>query len=131
MRGIRELVAEALERVDGLSPAEVAEAIEGGGGVLVDVREQGERVRHGAIDGDLHVPRAALEFAADPSLPSHPPDLDPDRRVILYCASGVRSALAGHTLLRMGYTRVAHLTGGLHAWVADGRPVERSGSSAP
>lgn len=128
VRGIRELVAEALERIDRLTPAEVAAATEHGDAVLVDVREHAERIRHGTIAGDLHVPRAALEFAADPSLPSHPPDLDPDTRVILYCASGVRSALAGDTLLRMGYARVGHLTGGIHAWLADGRPVEPVGS---
>lgn len=127
VRGIRELVADALERIDRLSPAEVAATIDRGEAVLVDVREHPERVRHGVIAGDLHVPRAALEFAADPSLPSHPPDLDPERRVILYCASGVRSALAGDTLRRMGYGRVGHLTGGIHAWLAEGRPVEPAG----
>jgi rhodanese-related sulfurtransferase len=72
----------------------------------------------------VHVPRGLLEFKADSSLPTHLPDLAPDRRTILYCASGGRSALAVTTLQRLGYAHVAHLDGGIQAWLTAGRPTE-------
>ena len=65
-----------------------------------------------------------LEFYADPSSKYHKPELAPQRRVILHCASGGRSALAADTLQQMGYTNVAHLEGGFQAWKEGGHPVE-------
>jgi rhodanese-related sulfurtransferase len=65
-----------------------------------------------------------LEFYADPTSPYHRPEFEFDRRVVLYCASGGRSALAADTLRQLGYTRAAHLDGGIKAWIAAGQPVE-------
>ena len=65
-----------------------------------------------------------LEFYADPTSPYHRPEFDPERRVILHCASGGRSALAAATLQQMGYRNVAHLDGGLRAWKEQGHPTE-------
>ena len=84
--------------------------------LLVDVREPGERADHGVIAEAVHIPRGMLEFCADPASPAHHPELRPDRRVILHCASGGRSALATVVLKEMGYGDVAHLDGGLNAW---------------
>ena len=70
------------------------------------------------------MPRGMLEFRADPSSPAHLPDMRPERRVILHCASGGRSALAAATLAAMGYRDVAHLDGGLTAWREAGLPVD-------
>ena len=61
-----------------------------------------------------------LEFHADEASPYHLDVLDPDRRIILFCASGGRSALAADTLQRMGYADVAHLDGGFKAWPDQG-----------
>jgi rhodanese-related sulfurtransferase len=66
-----------------------------------------------------------LEFFADPTNDDHLPQFDPNRRTILYCAGGARSALAVETLQRLGYRDVAHLEGGFSAWTASGREVTR------
>ena len=69
-----------------------------------------------------------LEFWADPSSPYHRDEFLPERRIILHCASGGRSALAANTLQELGYSNVAHMDGGIKAWNASRRPVT-SGSS--
>jgi rhodanese-related sulfurtransferase len=66
-----------------------------------------------------------LEFRADPTGPYHTPALSPDKRVILHCASGGRSALAAKALKEMGYGNVAHLEGGFIAWKDQGLPAEQ------
>lgn len=67
-----------------------------------------------------------LEFYADPSLPYHKPEFDKNKRIILYCASGGRSALAVQTLKEMGYTNVAHIDGGFKAWQAASLPSKNN-----
>jgi rhodanese-related sulfurtransferase len=84
--------------------------------LLVDVRDQAERERDGAIPDSAHVSRGLLEFKADPESPMYDQALRPDRRIILYCGTGGRSALAAKTLHDMGYTDVASLAGGYSAW---------------
>jgi rhodanese-related sulfurtransferase len=119
-----EMVSEAKQRVENLSPDQLAAELHRGGAMLVDVREQNERDEHGMIAGAVHAPRGMLEFFADPSSPYHRREFDPNRRVILHCASGGRSALSADLLQQMGYGSVAHLDGGLTAWKAAGQPVE-------
>ena len=119
-----EMVATARSRVEALSAEQVAEEIAGGGALLVDLREPDERMRAGVIPGAVHAPRGMLEFYADPTSPYHRPEFDPDGRVILYSASGGRSALAAATLQALGYARAAHLDGGIKAWVAAGNGIE-------
>ncbi len=116
-----QLVAEAKAQIDNLSPDEVEAELKHGA-VLVDVREAAERAQ-AAIPGSVHIPRGLLEFKADPASPARSVALDPQRRVILHCASGGRSALAGATLKQLGYADVAHLDGGMKAWLAAGKPV--------
>jgi rhodanese-related sulfurtransferase len=118
-----ELVAEAKRRVENLAPARVAAELDAGEPLLVDLREAAERAEHGVIAGAVHAPRGMLEFYADPSSTYHRPEFRPERRVILHCASGGRSALAAVTLAGLGYTDVAHLDGGLKAWREQGLPV--------
>ena len=118
------LVAEAKQRVENLDPEQVAAELARGEALLVDLREPEERAQNGVIPGALFAPRGMLEFWADPTSPYHRAEFDPSRRLILYCASGGRSALAADTLGRMGYAKVAHLDGGLRVWNESGRPVE-------
>ncbi|HEX7120242.1 MAG TPA: rhodanese-like domain-containing protein [Longimicrobiales bacterium] len=122
MKSAMELVNEAKRRVENLTVEEVARELEAGA-LLVDLREGEERREHGTIPGAVHMPRGMLEFYADRTLPYHRPELDPDRRIILHCASGGRSALAADLLRQMGYANVAHLDGGLKAWKEAGQPV--------
>ncbi len=122
--GAMDLVAQAKAEVENLTPDQVAAELERGDAVLVDLRESEELAASGAIPGSIHAPRGMLEFYADPDLPYHKPELERDKRVILHCASGGRSALAAKTLKDMGYTNVAHLDGGIKRWAEEGKPVE-------
>ena len=122
-RGAMDLVRDAKQNVENLTPDQVEKELSGDA-VLVDLREPEERASTGAIPGAIHAPRGMLEFYADPELPYHRPEFERDRRIILHCASGGRSALAAQTLQRMGYTNVAHLDGGIKKWAEEGRPIE-------
>jgi rhodanese-related sulfurtransferase len=118
-----QLVTEAKQRIENLTPNQVAAELAGGDVLLVDVRETEERARKGTIPGAVHAPRGMLEFYADPTNDDHRTEFDPTRRTILYCAGGARSALAADTLQQLGYSRVAHLEGGSTAWTASGHEV--------
>ncbi|WP_214407697.1 rhodanese-like domain-containing protein [Pseudonocardia lacus] len=120
---VADMITAARQRVEHLSPEQVAAELDSPDVVLVDVREPGEQLTDGTIAGAVAAPRGMLEFHADPASPYHLPELSPSRRVIVHCKSGARSALAAATLAEMGYTRVAHLDGGIVAWQAAGRPV--------
>jgi rhodanese-related sulfurtransferase len=119
-----DMVAEAKQRVENATVEQVASELESGDAVLIDVREPQEREKNGSIPGAVHAPREMLEFYADTSTLYHREEFDPNRRIILHCASGGRSALAADTLQQMGYSNVAHLEGGINAWKESGRPVE-------
>lgn len=121
-----EMVSEAKQRIENLSPDQLAAELESGGVLVVDLREPQELAQRGAIPGAVHAPRGMLEFYADPTNDDHLPQFDPNRRTILYCAGGARSALAVETLQQLGYRNVAHLAGGFTAWVAAGGKVSRS-----
>ena len=118
-----QMVTQAKQLIDNLSTDQVATELESGGVLLVDLREAEERTLWGTIAGAVHAPRGLLEFHADPAFEDHRPEFDPTRRTILFCAGGARSALAVRTLRELGYTNVAHLEGGLTAWIAAGRAV--------
>src|SRR5260370_38325014 len=88
-----QLDGEAKQRIENLTCQQVADEIDDGALLLVDLREPEERVQNGAIPGAVHAPRGMLEFYADPTSAYHRSEFDPARRTILYCASGSRSAL--------------------------------------
>jgi rhodanese-related sulfurtransferase len=118
-----QMVAEAKQQVENLTVEQVAAEIATNDLLLVDIREPQERRDKGAIPGAVSAPRGMLEFWADPSTPYHREEFDPNRRTILYCASGGRSALAARTLGELGYRDVAHLDSGFTAWQQAGQPV--------
>lgn len=128
-RTMKQMVADARSRIENLSPEQV-EAEVRNGALLVDLRESEERSESGTIPGAVHFPRGMLEFWADPTSPYHKEEFDPERRIILHCMSGGRSALAADTLRQMGFGRVAHMEGGLGRWAQEGRPVEGKRSGA-
>jgi sulfur-carrier protein adenylyltransferase/sulfurtransferase len=112
-----EYIRQIKQQVEEVDPAEVSEHL-GNGVVLVDVRESEEWDR-GHIPGAVHVPRGYLESRIDGAV------ADRDARVILYCASGQRSALAANTLSQqLGYTNVASMTGGITLWKDRGYKVD-------
>ena len=121
-----QLVAEAKASIENLTTDQVAQEIADGDALIVDIREPEERRTSGAIAGSVSAPRGMLEFYADPTSAYHMDGFDPDRRVILHCAGGGRSALAVKALQELGYTNVAHMDKGFNAWKDQGLPVEES-----
>lgn len=117
-----QLVQEAKNSIENLTPDQVEAELSSGKAKLIDVRDAPE-LASGTIPGSIHASRGMLEFYADPSSPYHKAELNPEDRVILHCASGGRSALAVHALRALGYGNVAHLDGGFKAWQAAGKPV--------
>jgi rhodanese-related sulfurtransferase len=115
-RGFKAMLAEANAVIETVSVPDLPYHLEDRGALLVDVRDLAERERDGAIPDSLHVSRGLLEFKADPESPLYEQALRPDRRLILYCGTGGRSALAAKTLHDMGYGDVASLAGGYAAW---------------
>lgn len=103
---VKDMMAAANREVPKLSPQEVRERIAKGNALLVDVRDGTEIRDSGKIRGAVNVARGMLEFRADPESPYHDPAFRKDRTVILYCASGGRSALAGKVLKDFGYQNV-------------------------
>lgn len=123
MASVRDMVAEAKGRIENLSMEDVEAERQDGKALLVDVRDVRELWREGKIPGARHVPRGMLEFWADPQSEYHKDFMKPEERVILYCAGGMRSALAADTLARLGYTDVAHLEVGFDEWKRRGGEV--------
>ncbi|MBM7789899.1 rhodanese-like domain-containing protein [Tenggerimyces flavus] len=122
---VKQLVTEAKGQIRNLNVDEVARQLEGAPMTLVDIREPDEVARDGHIPGAVLAPRGMLEFYADPESPYHRAELSPAAPTVVYCASGGRSALATAALQNLGYSDVAHLDGGLKAWIEQGRPVTR------
>jgi rhodanese-related sulfurtransferase len=116
-----ELVTEARVGLENISPKDAQAELASGKAVLLHIREPVEWSEH--IEGAVQVPRGLLEFAADPTSPRHKAELDPACRVIVYCRSGVRAALAASTLKTLGYADVANLDGGIAAWKQAGLPI--------
>jgi rhodanese-related sulfurtransferase len=121
---VKDLMAAANAAVPRISAAEVKAMAGDPKLLLVDVRDGTEVAASGKAKGAVHVNRGLLEFRADPESPSHDPAFDRDRTVVLYCASGGRSALAGKTLKDMGFRDVRNL-GAFKDWVEAGGEVER------
>jgi rhodanese-related sulfurtransferase len=92
--------------------------------LLVDIRELQETVDLGTIPGAVHAPRGMLEFWADPSSRYYRDWFTEDKRIVVFCAGGGRSALAAQALKDMGFRDVAHLEPGFNGWAKAGEPVE-------
>ena len=123
-RGFKQMLAEANAMIETIS-VEDAQALVGNAAVVfVDVRETVERQKSGGIKGSVHVPRGFLEIIADPETPMHNDSLASGKRLVLYCGSGGRSALAAKTLIDMGLENVCHIAGGYGAWVEAGGPTD-------
>ena len=105
-------------------PVEDARSLHGQAGVVfVDLRDPREIERDGMIEGAVHAPRGMLEFWIDPTSKYYRDVFKPENEYILYCAGGLRSALAAATCVDMGVLpKVSHVEGGYAAWKAAGGP---------
>ena len=119
-----DLVAEADAAVRTLD-VEEARALHGSDGVIfIDLRDIREVAKTGKIADAHHVPRGMLEFWIDPNTSYHKPFFAEDKTFVFYCAGGWRSALAAKAAQDMGLQPVAHLAGGMKAWLEDGAPID-------
>jgi len=119
---VKQLVEAADAVVPRITAAQAQELIAKGAALVVDVRDAPE-LQSGKVAGAVHVPRGMLEFRADPESPNHDPHFGKDKTVIVYCASGGRSALAGKVLKEMGYGEVYNL-GAFKDWADGGGAID-------
>lgn len=121
------LLAEAREQIDRLTPEEAAAEIDAGA-LLVDTRCDEDRINEGVIAESIHIPRTVLEWRADPASEYRDERVaDLEARLILMCNDGYSSSLAAANLVRLGFESVADLDGGYRGWVEAGEPIERLG----
>lgn len=123
--GYQELVRRAEAEIETLSAADVIKRREDPDVQIVDIRDLRELQREGKIPGSLHMPRGMLEFWIDPESPYYKPVFESGKQFIFHCSKGWRSALTTQTAQTMGLPKVAHIGGGLEAWVAAGGPLEK------
>lgn len=121
---VKQMLEAANAAVPKITPDQAKEMI-GKGALVLDVRDAHEVEKTGKIPGALNISRGMLEFRADPDSPYHDKILGRDKTVILYCASGGRSALAGKLLQDMGYGHVYNV-GGFNDWADSGGAVEKA-----
>ena len=120
---VKQMIEAANAAVPRISLAEARELI-GRGALVLDVRDAPEVEKSGKVEGAVHVSRGMLEFRADPESPYHDKKFDRARPVIVYCASGGRSALSGKTLKDMGYGEVYNL-GAFKDWAESGGEIDK------
>ena len=120
---VKQMMERANAAVPRITPEQAKEMMANGDTLVIDVRDGPEVEQSGKIVGAIHVSRGMLEFRADPETPYHDKKFDKSKTIILYCASGGRSALSGNVLKEMGYEAVYNL-GGFKDWVDSGGSVE-------
>ena len=121
--GYQALITQAMAQVETVPLSQAKAFLEDTNTVFVDIRDIRELEREGMIPNALHAPRGMLEFWVDPDSPYFKPIFGEGKRLVLYCASAWRSALATETLQRMGVPGVCHLEGGFTAWKAAELPI--------
>jgi rhodanese-related sulfurtransferase len=114
--GYKELIAHAMAQIETVPLEKAQVLLDDPDTVFIDIRDVRELEREGMIPNAMHAPRGMLEFWVDPDSPYYKPIFGEGKRLVLYCASAWRSALATETLHRMGVPNVSHLEGGFSAW---------------
>ena len=110
------LVSEALNEVKTISAGEALKLSNEDKCTLIDIREKGELDKTGRIENSNHIPRGMLEFWLDPEGPYFKSKkIDMNKEMVLFCAGGLRSALAAKSLKEMGFKKVSHIDGGFAA----------------
>ena len=110
------LVSEALNEVNTITAAEALKRSNEGLCTLIDIREKGELDKMGRVENSNHIPRGMLEFWLDPEGPYFKSGkIDMNKEMVLFCAGGLRSALAAKSLKDMGFEKVSHIDGGFGA----------------
>ena len=110
------LVNEALKEIKTINPDQAFELAQNDKCNLIDIRDIRELEKEGRVENSHHIPRGMLEFWLDPESPYFKEGkLDQNKEMVLFCAGGLRSALAAKTLIDMGFKNVSHIDGGFGA----------------
>jgi rhodanese-related sulfurtransferase len=124
MKNAKDYLSEANASVRKMATAEAVAKHAAGGGTFIDVRDSAAIAESGTIKGAHRVPRGMIEFRADPEMKDlYNPIFDKDADLYLICGAGGQAALAGKTLMDMGYSNVTNI-GGFPAWKDAGGPTE-------
>ena len=116
IKSSKTLVTEALSEIKTISPDEALSMMNEDKCNLIDIRDIRELERDGRVENSNHIPRGMLEFWLDPDSPYFKDGkLDMNKEMVLFCAGGMRSALAAKTLKDMGFEKVSHIDGGFGA----------------
>ena len=121
---VKQMMEAANAAVPRITPTDAQALMAKGDALVVDVRDPPEVEKSGKAAGAINVSRGMLEFRADPDSPYHHASFTKDKTLILYCASGGRSALSGKVLKDMGYDRVYNL-GAFKEWAESGGAVDK------
>ena len=113
IKSIQNLVSEAMNEIKTIDADQAYKLVKDSSCNLIDVREVNELDAAGRVDGAIHIPRGMLEVYLDPNSPVFQNgQLDQNKEFVLFCAGGVRSALAVKSLMEMGYKKISHIDGG-------------------
>ena len=113
VKTIQNLVSDAMNEIKTIDVGEAYQMVQNKNCNLIDIRESNELENTGSVEGASHIPRGMLEVYLDPNSPVFQNgQIDQNKEFVLFCAGGVRSALAVKSLKEMGYQKVSHIDGG-------------------
>ena len=113
VKTIQNLVSDAMNEIKTIDAGEAYQMVQNKNCNLIDIRESNELENTGRVEGASHIPRGMLEVYLDPNSPVFQNgQIDQNKEFVLFCAGGVRSALAVKSLKEMGYQKVSHIDGG-------------------
>ena len=116
IKSIQTLVSEAMQEIKTINADEAFKMVEENNCNLIDIREARELEKNGTVENSVHISRGMMEIFLDPnSAYFQQGKLDQNKEMVLFCAGGVRSALAVKALHNMGYEKVSHIEGGFGA----------------
>ena len=116
IKSLQTLVSEAMDEIKTINADEALKMVEENNCNLIDIREDNELESTGKVENSVHIPRGKLEIYLDPNSALYQQGvLDKNKEIVLFCAGGVRSALAVKALKNMGYEKISHIEGGFAA----------------
>ena len=131
MKSFKELIGQANSEINSISVEDLANEINQDNIVVIDVQSKDDVEKTGMIPGAIHAERGMLEFYADQSEenPFRISELDPNKKIVVYCGVGGQGALSAKTLKDMGFKNVSNLKGGVKAWKDSGQKTMKVISS--
>jgi len=116
IKSLQTLVSEAMQEIKTISAHDALKMVEDNNCNLIDIRESNELESTGKVKNSVHINRGKLEIYLDPNSALYQQGvLDKNKEIVLFCAGGVRSALAVKALKNMGYEKISHIEGGFGA----------------